>query len=411
MSEASHDLPGATRTAAALTLPAAIIDRLRSALPTLAKTTVGAIMDEVPSYRDTLSGAMGQNIQTAVELAFVNFLRLAHRSADADPAVPLQQSTAIAYDLGRGEAKSGRTMEALLAAYRIGARRSWRELSRIAAESGLDAAAMGQFAELLFAYMDELTAASAAGHADQLATSGRVRERYLERLAIALITQGDEATVAQYAAQAQWKQPSHLIVCAAAAAVASPLIPRLSPDTLAVMGDTVGLDTNVTVLIVPAPTNASRDQLLATIDTRRVIVGPRREPAHTPIAFRRVVRALQLPHLATVAPLDTSLVLADLLVAADPDCHQDLQKTALAPLAALPASTRERLVETLRAFVSCQGRRDDMARQLFVHPQTVRYRMTKIKQLYGDTISDPDFIFQLTLALTPTSKHSKSSRR
>ena len=42
---------------------------------------------------------------------------------------------------------------------------------------------LAAFAELVFAYIDELSAASVAGHTDELATSGRVRQRYLERLA------------------------------------------------------------------------------------------------------------------------------------------------------------------------------------------------------------------------------------
>ena len=44
---------------------------------------------------------------------------------------------------------------------------------------------MAEFAELMFAYIDELSAASVAGHTDELTTSGRVRERYRERLASA----------------------------------------------------------------------------------------------------------------------------------------------------------------------------------------------------------------------------------
>ena len=40
-----------------------------------------------------------------------------------------------------------------------------------------------RFAELVFAYIDELSAASVAGHTDELATTGRVRQRLLERLA------------------------------------------------------------------------------------------------------------------------------------------------------------------------------------------------------------------------------------
>ena len=53
---------------------------------------------------------------------------------------------------------------------------------RAAAEAGLPATTMAKFAELLFAYIDELSAASVAGHTDELTTSGRVRDRYRERL-------------------------------------------------------------------------------------------------------------------------------------------------------------------------------------------------------------------------------------
>ena len=42
----------------------------------------------------------------------------------------------------------------------------------------------------MFAYIDQLSAASVAGHSDELATTGRVRERYLERLAGLLLAGG-----------------------------------------------------------------------------------------------------------------------------------------------------------------------------------------------------------------------------
>jgi len=48
------------------------------------------------------------------------------------------------------------------------------------------------FAELVFAYIDELSAASVAGHADELETSGRARQRYLDRLVSGLL-RGDAA--------------------------------------------------------------------------------------------------------------------------------------------------------------------------------------------------------------------------
>ena len=73
-------------------------------------------------------------------------------------------------------------MDALLAAYRVGRRVAWREMADAAAAGGPAAETMAQFAELVFAYIDELSAASVAGHTDELSTTGRVRERYLERL-------------------------------------------------------------------------------------------------------------------------------------------------------------------------------------------------------------------------------------
>ena len=55
--------------------------------------------------------------------------------------------------------------------------------------------------------------------------------------------------------------------------------------------------------------------------------------------------------------------------------------------------------ETMRAWLLYQGRRDDIAAALFVHPQTVRYRMGQLRELYGERLDDPDTIRDLTLAL------------
>ena len=144
----------------------------------VADRAVLAIIDEVPSYAGALTGRMGEVIRNAVQLALGGFLTLATRQGDA-PRAPAIEG---AYQLGRGEARSGRTVEALLAAYRVGARTSWRDMADAAVDAGIDAGQLARFAELVFAYIDELSAASVAGHADELATTGRVRRRYLERL-------------------------------------------------------------------------------------------------------------------------------------------------------------------------------------------------------------------------------------
>ena len=40
-----------------------------------------------------------------------------------------------------------------------------------------------------------------------------------------------------------------------------------------------------------------------------------------------------------------------------------------------------------------------MAADLFVHPQTVRYRMARLRELYGDRLRDPQWMLLLTVAL------------
>ena len=82
----------------------------------------------------------------------------------------------------------------------------------------------------------------------------------------------------------------------------------------------------------------------------------------------------------------------------------------LAPLADLRPATRERLAETLRSWLLHQGRRDEVAAELFVHPQTVRYRMGQLRELYGDRLDDPATVLDLLLALSGGASRDHEAR-
>ena len=165
---------------APLRLDSDLVDLLRHTLPDVAVHTVTAVRDEVPAYSEGLGEQMAGTIEQAVQMALAGFLRVAGRAED--PGTPLPPTVEGAYALGQGEARAGRSADALLSAYRVGARVSWRELSATAVAAGVSAQAVASFAEMVFAYIDELSAASVAGHTDELETSGRVRQRYLDRL-------------------------------------------------------------------------------------------------------------------------------------------------------------------------------------------------------------------------------------
>jgi hypothetical protein len=410
----------ASRTAwgaAELDLGEGTVDLLRSRLPAVAEDTVRAVVVEVPGYANALTGPTGADIQDAVQLALRGFLSLAGRAHGSDPGTPLAPALEGAYTLGRGEARSGRSMDALLAAYRVGARVSWRELSATAVEVGLPAQTISKFAELVFAYIDELSAASVAGHTDELATAGRVRQRYLQRLGRSLL-RGDPADqLAASAERADWEPPRTLTAVVLPSPHARPVLGSLDQRTLRPEEDLPDLDENedesdLAVLLVPDAHGPARGALMRTLRGHQAHVGPARPWTHARASYLRVLRArrLDLPTQGS-SPIDTEQHLTPLVVACDPAALADLRRQVLAPLDDLRPATAERLTETLRAWLLHQGRRDDVANALHVHPQTVRYRMGQVRDLFGDRLNDPGTVLALTVALAYDASAMQPGRR
>ena len=115
-------------------LPAALVGPLRRDLPQVAVHTIGAITAEVPAYTEAFAGELGAKIEKAVRAALSTFLDLASRNAGSEAGAPLAPALEAAYALGRGEARAGRSLDALLAAYRVGARVAWRDLAAISVQ-------------------------------------------------------------------------------------------------------------------------------------------------------------------------------------------------------------------------------------------------------------------------------------
>ncbi len=97
--------------------------------------------------------------------------------------------------------------------------------------------------------------------------------------------------------------------------------------------------------------------------------------------------------------IDTEKRLVDLILLADPEALADLRTQVLEPLDAVRPAARARLTETLRSWLLHHGRRELIAEQLYVHPQTVRYRMTQLRGIFGDRLDDPNEVLRLTIAL------------
>lgn len=378
-----------------LRLDAATISDLRNILPEVAERTVAAITADVPSYSDALSGPMGETIRNAVELALGGFISLAGRSGGGAAQTPTAPAVDGAYQLGRGEARSGRSVDALLSAYRIGARVAWREMSTTAVHNEVGADTLARFAELVFAYIDELSASSVAGHNDELATSGRVRHRLLERLAAHLLDGSTPEAVEAAAERADWSPPETLTAV---------IVPESQVRTVlnAIVGETLqSTETppieggeGMVLLLVPNVHGRRRTTLLKALVGLGAVAGPARPWLDVRSSYDRALRVRVLG-LGT----DSEEHLAELVLTADDSALADLRARALGPLQDLSATSAEKLTETLRSWVLHHGRRDAVAAELFVHTQTVRYRLGQLRELYGDRLEDPRTILELTIAL------------
>jgi hypothetical protein len=391
------------RRVAGLVLNEQVISALKGVLPAVAEHTVAAVTVEVPSYTDAFSGPMGQRIESAVQMALGAFLRLAARPRDSDPGPTLSPALEGAYELGRGEARTGRSIDALLSAYRVGARVAWRELSETAVDRGLPPLMIARFAELVFAYIDELSAASVSGHADELASSDRERRRHLDRLGQDLLTGVPSHVLLASAERAEWRPPDTLTAVLLPSAQARGAASRFGQSTLQLTGDLPGIESSesVAVLLIPDMHGPNRSRLLRELQDRRAIVGPSRTWTHAHSSYHRVLQAREL-HLAgdDIGTIDTDRHLVALVLGADRGAADDLRHQVLAPLDRLRPNTAERLAETLRSWLLHQGQRDAVAADLFVHAQTVRYRMTQLRELFGERLNDPQTVLELIVALS-----------
>src|SRR5215210_4338579 len=141
-------------------LPPEVARALRPELPALADDIIAAISAGVPDYARPLEGPFGQGLRLGVEEALRQFMAVVE-----DPAAGRGAGREVYVNLGRGEMRAGRSLEALLAAYRLGARVAWRSLAAAGERAGLQPRTLYVLAESIFAYIDELSGDSIEGYA------------------------------------------------------------------------------------------------------------------------------------------------------------------------------------------------------------------------------------------------------
>jgi DNA-binding PucR family transcriptional regulator len=86
------------------------------------------------------------------------------------------------------------------------------------------------------------------------------------------------------------------------------------------------------------------------------------------------------------------------LVVAAPDEAARLAEGVLGPVLALPREDRELLLTTLETYLSVEGSAERAGQLLHCHANTVRYRLRRLQDLTGRSLSDLNDVSQLATA-------------
>jgi hypothetical protein len=377
-----------------------LVPTLTAELPQILAEVVGLLRQEWPDYAEFLASDPTDILATA-ELAVQHLVTLAQELPQPrPPSIDVEGlgESEIFRELGRIEWREGRSLGMLLSAYRAGARVAWHHLSGAAVDRGIDTATVAALAEAVFVFVEELSSASARGYVDEQRATAGERERLRGELAELLVSErSDTLTVQATALRAGWPMPgtAALILIEPDADVGA-LLSRLDPQALPMRYG------GLTGVIVPDPDGPGRRRPMArALAGTGAVVGPTVALSQLPVTVRITAAGHRLAAAGVLT--DDPTFVADhydaIMLARDPWLQQRLREQVLAPLDGLSDTTRARLEETLAAWLAAMGDRQAAAAALKVHPQTVRYRLRQLQDLYGDDWLDPQLRLKLTLAV------------
>lgn len=369
-------------------LDPAVAEPLWPVVPRLVEEVMAAVLAAVPMYE----GVLDHNVKRGVEQGLRGFLELIEGRHGGQ--LPGRD---VYVWFGRGESRNGRPLDALLTAYRAGAQVAWRGLAEAGHRAGLEPSTLYTLAEAIFAYVDELSSASAEGFAQEQSVLAQERQERCRRLVELLLREppSDPTELEETARAVPWELPRRLAVLVLAEEDVRRVEARLPADAI------VAARGGLARAVVPDPEGPGRRAAL-----ERALGGAPAGlgPAVVPVEAARSAREAQLAFAIARERPEAGLVAArerllDVILAQDRILAGELVRRRLAPLEELPAGARERLLQTLAAWLECQGSARAAARRLHVHVQTVRYRLGRLRELLGDALDEPRARLELELAL------------
>ncbi|MEU8526677.1 MULTISPECIES: helix-turn-helix domain-containing protein [Streptomyces] len=361
----------------------------------LAQTILCEIRQDFPQLRLVEDGSGEPMALVGIRRAIEGFVQHLASGA-ADPRVPPE----VFQEFGRGEGLGGRSLDSLQAVYRLGVRLAWRRFAEIGQRVDIAAPAMYELAESGFEYLDGLVEQSVRGYAEAAALQASERIRLQRQLIDRLLSHppGDPVhTLGERAARIGWDLPATIAVGVLIRPAWEAVAPAVGQGIL------LDMECEQPRVVIPEPDTAGRAELVRRATTGwSGAIGPSVPLAAAATSLRWAETAVRLiedgllprgevQHCAERTEELVLLPSQELIDAAAPRC--------LAPLEEVGPTQARRLAATLLAWIETSGGAPEVASRLGVHPQTARYRLRQIRELWGDALDVPDRRFEMLLVL------------
>jgi hypothetical protein len=351
------------------------------------------IRAEVPAFAGAGHDRLHRAIRDAVTVAIDGFLRLASGD-DACRAVV----DAHFRGLGRAEIQAGVGVHRVLAAINVASDSIWQAIRGLVAREELSGHVVADLGLAVTRYLVHLAAEVQRGAAEERQLMADVRTR----LVSALLQEGSAAQarkVVELAAAADWRRPEQVVVVIAQLhGVVPPRAPEMPVDAL------VRPDGDRLVVVTTEEQMSEVTEALLGLDPRVVVAQswavPLLQARH---AYRWARRALALGRQGRLRP-DGRVIRCvrhrmTLLLAADPALAEELSRELLAPLMVEKSHNRLMLAETMLRWLEAGESAPALAVHFQAHPQTIRNRIHKLRDLFGAQLEDAEQRLALIVAL------------
>lgn len=369
---------------------------LADTVEALAAEVASLVRSTVEFYRSTTVISDGELIASSADN--VRFLVGSLRDGEAF-------NTSPATATGAQRAAAGVPLPDVMDAFRVASHHLWEKFVNVAGPNvGRDTVLRAT--ELIWqaqdVYTDAMTAAYRRQAMQQMLDDEMERSALIEALLQARIT--DDRSLWEIAQLLRLPQHGpYVVVVAICPAVGKQAFPGIESKLRSIdIYSAWRLLPDVQVGIAHVPSTTKHQALIAFLrrsgGTRVGVSSTFDDLADTAQALRyaRVAAKARSGDTEGVTVFDDSI----LAVAAvsSPEVSGKLAGIILEPFDDMSAEERDVLFETFRAWVRNRGSSADAATQLHCHPNTVRYRLRRIEERSGRSLSVPDELAELCLA-------------